>query len=121
MRRALLTSLALALWLGCQREAPPASQAATSNAVAAEGEIVQPATPAEVPPAEPPTATPDVDLNAVLGELTQVVRRYGMERQRVPADLEELVQAGYLARLPEAPPGQRFVITKRMEVQLVHR
>lgn len=69
--------------------------------------------------AAPPGATeptPAVDLQA----LTQAVRRYGAERRRVPANLEEVVAAGYIRNLPPPPRGMRYAIEpKRLEVILV--
>jgi hypothetical protein len=42
-----------------------------------------------------------------------------MERQQIPQTLNDLVVARYLAGLPAAPAGKRFVIdTKRMQVVL---
>ncbi len=59
------------------------------------------------------------ELSAALTELTHAVRRYAAEKQKVPESLEEVAKAGYVKQLPEAPPGQRFVITpKRLEVVL---
>jgi len=55
---------------------------------------------------------------ATLAELTQTVRKYGAEKQRVPKDLNELVAAGYLPGVPAAPVGKKFAINKQMEVYL---
>lgn len=60
------------------------------------------------------------DQAATLGALTQAVRKYSAEKQRVPGNLNELVAAGYLKSIPAAPPGKSFVINpKRVEVILV--
>lgn len=77
------------------------------------------------PPTNSPNATaataatePAVDL----AELTQAVRRFGMERQKAAQNLDEVVAAGYLKRLPVAPAGKKFVIEpKRVEVILVNQ
>lgn len=71
------------------------------------------------PPGQPgetvePQAAPS------LGELTQAVRKYAAERRRVPASLDELVAHGYLARVPPAPAGKKFVINKNLEVVLAN-
>ena len=60
--------------------------------------------------------TPDgVDVR----HLTRLVRRYAVEQQQVPKDLLDLVAQKYLARVPVAPEGQRFVIDRRrVEVRL---
>lgn len=90
--------------------------------------------PAPARPVPPPVAATDsapaapepaageavdaADLPAVLAGLTQAARRYGLEQRRAPAGLEELVAKGYLARIPEAPGGGRFVIDKQLQVRL---
>lgn len=54
-----------------------------------------------------------------LGHLTRLLRRYTVEQQQVPKDLLELVALKYLAAIPVAPPGQKFVIDRRkVEVRL---
>src|SRR5688572_24143558 len=63
-------------------------------------------------------ATDANQLAVTLAELTQVVRKYGAEKQRVPKDLNELVAAGYLPGIPAAPAGKGFAINKQMEVYL---
>lgn len=55
----------------------------------------------------------------MLGALTQALRKYSAEKQRVPATLNEVVAAGYVQTLPQPPPGKRFVIdTRRVAVVL---
>jgi hypothetical protein len=81
----------------------------------------QPATP-PAPIATPPPpsedAAPAADHTATLAELTQALRKYSAEKQRVPDNLSELVTGGYLKQLPAAPPGQTFAIDKK-QVQVV--
>ena len=57
----------------------------------------------------------------MLAALTQAVRKYGLERQRAPKTLEELVAAGYLASVPSAPVGKRFLIDKNLQVVVATR
>lgn len=70
--------------------------------------------------AEPaPGANAEADATATLQELTQTLRKYSAEKQRVPASLQELVAAGYLPAIPAAPPGRQFAIdTKQVQVVL---
>ncbi len=56
-----------------------------------------------------------------LAELTQLVRRYAAEQRRAPKSLDELVTAGYLPQLPEAPAGKKFAISPKLEVYLAKR
>lgn len=59
-------------------------------------------------------------LNAALGELTQAVRKYSFERRRLPKTFSEVVAAGYVKNMPQAPPGKRFEIdAKTVQVVLV--
>jgi len=60
----------------------------------------------------------EADMSATLNRLTQTLRRYAAEHQRAPANLGELVAAGYLPELPGAPPGQRFVFDEQLRVTL---
>jgi hypothetical protein len=78
--------------------------------------------PANGSPAEMPAANAAADSSVDLAALTQTVRRYGMERQKAPQSLAEVVAAGYLKTMPAAPAGKKFVIEpKRLEVILVNQ
>jgi len=111
-----LSTVALALGHGCGRsgETPEAAVPEPAEPSVSAG----PAQPGPHPGAPPGATqpTPAVDLQA----LTQAVRRYGAERRRVPANLDEVVAAGYIQQLPPPPPGMRYAIEpKRLEVILV--
>ena len=92
-KRVVLIGL-LVTWVGCGK--PSSSAPAGKDAAAA---------------AEAERAT-------ALAELTQVVRRFAAEQRRAPKSLEELVTAGYLSQVPEAPAGKRFAISEKLEVYL---
>jgi hypothetical protein len=113
----LLIAGLLSIGVGCQRQAPP-----STAEPAAEG-VASPEDPSPDPTRTSPSATAleDAQMAAVLGELTQAVRKYSVERRRVPKTLDELVVNGYLTRLPEAPEGKKFAISKDLQVQLVRR
>jgi hypothetical protein len=68
-------------------------------------------------------ATPDAkaaELAAALAELTQVLRKYSFEHQRLPKSFGEVVAAGYVKDMPQAPPGKKFAIDpKTVQVVLV--
>jgi len=54
-----------------------------------------------------------------LAELTRLVRRFSVEQQKIPQQLEDLVALNYLAAVPTPPPGRKFVVDrKRVEVRL---
>jgi hypothetical protein len=66
-------------------------------------------------------ATSEVEVARVLEELTQSVRKFSVEQRQAPRNLEDLVAKGYLDRVPPAPDGRQFVITKNLQVQLANR
>ena len=78
--------------------------------------------PAPTPVAKTAPAAVAVENPTDLDTLTQALRRYSMERRKVPADLNEVIAAGYLKGMPAAPAGKKFGInTKRLEVILVNK
>lgn len=67
----------------------------------------------------PVTVADSGDASAQLAQLTQLVRRFGMERRQAPKSLNDLVASGYLAGVPTAPAGKQFVIdAKSLQVLL---
>jgi hypothetical protein len=81
-------------------------------------DAVQPAPPIETAKGSS-SSIPEPDHTAMLSELTQALRKFSAEKQRVPKSLQELVTAGYLPSVPAAPAGKRFEINeKRVEVVL---
>ena len=97
---------ALALWIGCGKR--PTADASSQGAPSVENSGTNLSAP------EGDTA----QIAAVLAELTQAVRRYAADHQRVPQSFDELVQAGYLTRVPQAPSGKKFAIDKKLQVYL---
>jgi hypothetical protein len=104
------------------------SQAEASPAVETPNAAVEP----DSEPVALPPGAPDAILEAgeqtaqnaaiTLDSLTQSVRRYTVERRQLPKTLEEVVRAGYIARLPDAPPGKKFALDlKSVRVVLVDR
>ncbi len=49
-------------------------------------------------------STPEV------AELTKQVRRFSVEKRRLPQNLEELVTVGYIKSIPVAPAGKKYVL-----------
>ena len=105
----LLLAIGLSLLLpGCGGKSEPA--AATGS----------------VPVAQPgsgttqPIVVQTSDPAAALSELTQALRKYSIEQRRRPATFAEVIAAGYIKNLPQAPPGKKFEIdAKTMQVVLV--
>jgi competence protein ComGC len=67
------------------------------------------------------SAADQAQVDAVVNELTQAVRRYAVEQRRVPKALDELVANGYLAGIPSAPAGKKFAINKNLQVYLANQ
>ena len=97
IRHILLAGLLLT-WAGCGKPSPSESGSPESRRTA--------------------TASDQAELTAALAELTQVVRRFAAEQRKAPKSLDELVAAGYLSQVPEAPPGKKFAISRKLEVYL---
>jgi hypothetical protein len=70
----------------------------------------------------PAVVQPGSEMSTVLAQLTQAVRRYGAEKQKVPASVNEVLGAGYVQGTPQPPAGKKFAIDpKRLEVMLVNQ
>jgi hypothetical protein len=105
--------LTLAALLGCSKA--PAPVPPPPGPAAAEPVSPPPPAPTAVPEAVP---SDQAALAELLGQLTQVARKFAAEQQRVPQSLDELVSRGYLARVPAAPSGKAFTITRQLQVEL---
>jgi hypothetical protein len=102
---------------GCGK-APPSTEPPAHPGPSAAGNAANAS--ADSSAAAPAVAIDETQMTALLADLTQAVRKYGVDRQRVPKSLDELVAAGYLTRVPQAPAGKRFQINKNLQVQLVN-
>jgi competence protein ComGC len=45
-----------------------------------------------------------------IAELTKQVRRYSLEKRKLPEKMEDLVTAGYIKSVPPAPAGKKYAI-----------
>jgi hypothetical protein len=56
-------------------------------------------------------------MEKTLADLTQALRKYSFERRQMPRSFSEVIAAGYVQPVPQAPPGKKFEIdpkTKRV-------
>jgi competence protein ComGC len=104
----------LALLSGCGKQTVEAPDPAGAEAVAVKPAAGLP----RVKQASDAGAADEAKLAAALSELTQLVRRYGMEQQSAPRSLRDLVSKGYLSEVPQAPPGKKYSINKNLQVYL---
>jgi hypothetical protein len=70
-------------------------------------------------PASASTGAADAtQIDLVLNQLTQALRKYAVEQRRAPTNFDELVAQGYLAAIPNAPAGKKFAINKNLQACL---
>lgn len=121
MNPRLIPLLLLFILAGCIKPsgAPPNATAEPPHPPAAETAAAGPAATAQSQATA--TQTSETELATALQELTQVVRKYAMEKRKAPKSLEELVTAGYLQQVPQAPAGKKFSIDRSLQVQLINR
>jgi hypothetical protein len=119
--RWIAMALAALLFAGCGKksESPapaPATQPAVEPAPADQTSAMDSNTaPALVQPVQ-------ADMGPVLDRLTQVLRKYCFENKRLPATFDEVVAAGYVKDMPQAPAGKKFAIDpKKVQIILVNQ
>jgi len=117
--RVVLPLLIAVLLAGCGKSPETSRPTPVSTSEPAQGEKTD-AAPATEQPAVAATLSnaSEAALNAALGELTQALRKYSFEHQRLPKTFSEVLAAGYVKNMPQAPPGKRFEIDART-VQVV--
>ena len=111
LRNLALTGLLLIGACSKKEESAESPSPSSSPAVAAPAAVVDAAN-------DPSVAAATASAEALVAELTQVVRKYAAEKQRAPKSLNELVAAGYLPSTPAAPAGKQFAIDKNLQVYL---
>jgi hypothetical protein len=95
------TSVESLLGNGAVPESPPAATSPASSDA-----------PSSAPAA---AATNAIDLAAI----NLALKKFAREKNRVPPNLNILVEAGYLPKVPEPPLGKRFAIDpKKVEVRI---
>ena len=131
----LLSSLVLGSFVsGCskQPEASPKKEAAAE--VSAQQEVKAPAITPDQPPIDasavtaaatgprpanapviPIVLTDPNDLQKTLAELTQALHKYSFEQRRMPKTFSEVIAAGYVQPIPQAPPNKKFEIDSKMK------
>ena len=65
----------------------------------------------------PITPSDPGNMEKTLADLTQALRKYSFERRQMPRSFSEVIAAGYVQPVPQAPPGKKFEIdpkTKRV-------
>jgi hypothetical protein len=110
--------------VGCKKSD---AQPKGNSAVAAQTEPApnDPAAPQPNPSIDPPVravAPPAVqvvipvtpsdpgNMEKTLADLTQALRKYSFERRQMPRSFSEVIAAGYVQPVPQAPPGKKFEI-----------
>ena len=133
--RLLLASLALsaALFTACSRksktattQAPPEAPAAAEPAPAGNDASAAPPPPGSAPVEKAAPAKTDADDSGIkyteLEKIKYALQAFTLAFERPPKDLNELVARKYLARLPAAPEGKKFVYNPaRSEVKIENK
>ena len=89
--------------IGCHKPSVPATSESTALPATA---------------IKPEAAADEAQALAALDGMTQAVRKYAAEQQRVPKSIDEVVAAGYLSTIPAAPAGKKFAINKNLQIYL---
>ncbi|MBI3875468.1 MAG: hypothetical protein HY300_05825 [Verrucomicrobia bacterium] len=75
-----------------------------------------------MPLAPPPSAGAPGEKDLTLEDMSYAVQAWFTSRGATPKNLQELVKAGFIKKLPTPPPGQEFAIDpKTLRVVLVNR
>src|SRR5262245_17966457 len=64
-------------------------------------------------PVQPVAIAANASSDAVLDQLTQALRKYSMEKRRMPATIGEVISAGHVSGLPQPPLGKQYAIHKK--------
>jgi hypothetical protein len=56
-----------------------------------------------------PAAVAEVPSKDALEAVTHAVQSFFIQKERAPKNLEELISAGFLRKLPTPPPGKKYV------------
>ena len=119
--RLVLPLLMAVLFTGCGKSPESSRPTPVSTTGPAQDEKTAPAT-AQTAAASAPSNASEAALTAALGELTQALRKYSFEHQRVPKTVAEVVAAGYVKNMPQPPSGKKFAIdAKTVQVVLVNQ
>jgi hypothetical protein len=105
VKNALFIAIAF-LIAGCSKQSETAPPPAASKSAAPSA--------ADQSPAQDETAK-------TVARLTQALRKYSAEHQRVPKSLNDLVAEGYISELPPAPPGKTFTFDDKLQVTLADK
>ena len=107
---------------GCKKATSQANWAANGTAAsqepAAQNNVPAGADSAPAPAAPPPptatvipiTPTDPANMDKTLADLTQALKKYSFENKRMPRSFSEVIAAGYVQPVPQAPPGKKFEI-----------
>ena len=75
---------------------------------------------ADAPALPTPPPSRAVTPQEAIAEINRCLELWTFQRNQPPKDLNELVRAGYIQRLPVPPPGQKFQLdAQKMRAQLV--
>src|SRR5204863_2193589 len=119
--RVVLPLLITVVLIGCGKSPGSAEKSPVSTTEPAQG-VKPDAAPATKQTDATLSNASEAALNAALMELTQALRKYSFEHQRLPKTIGEVVAAGYVKNMPQPPSGKKFAIdAKSVQVVLVNQ
>ena len=108
------------LFTACRkkRQTGPGDPTTPTPAVASQPDaaVAAPA-PSAPAPGTPPAA---VSINYQhFNQLSEALLKFRRDKNRGPANWQELITTGYLKQMPDAPPGKQYVFDRSLNVQMV--
>jgi hypothetical protein len=114
--RAMVALCAGLLLSGCGRDSDEPRQTGNVQAPAVRDAAVP--GPDPLPKTQTLQVQQGADPNVVLEELNRELRRWLVSNQRTPASFEEFISSSRM-EVPPPPPGKKYVLTRKMRVELV--
>ena len=114
--------LSVILAVGCRKKTTPADSNTAATPTAAPAAPKGEFTPAPAVPADSPSAKAHTEMDQKLASgnvqlqlqvLDELVQAWVMSQNSIPKNLDALVQAKMLAKLPTPPPGKRFAVDQK--------
>lgn len=99
-----------------KREAVPSAPAPVPSGQSDAAATAAPPLSAPVPGATP--AAPQIS-NQHFNQLSEALLKFRRDKNRGPANWQELITTGYLKQMPTAPPGKQYVFDRSLNVQMV--
>lgn len=105
------------VFTACRKKREVAPDAPTTPTPEAASQPTVVPTPSAPAPGTPPVAE-RID-NRHFNQLSEALLKFRRDKNRGPANWQELITTGYLKQMPSAPPGKRYVFDRSLNVQML--